>query len=191
MPRPRGRRVAEQQRGAGRRVDLLVVMHLDDFDVEFIAEGGGDALDQRGEQIDAEAHIAGFDDPRPFGRRRDDFFRLGGEAGGADHVHEAVRGRVFDQHRGGGRDGEIQHAVGCSQDGRGIGAHLDAVAAHPREFAGILPDRGGTRRLQRAGQNGAAGFGNCLDQGPAHPPPSTSDDEAHIRHGLSPVRPPI
>ena len=30
------RRAAEQQRGAGRRIDLLVVMHLEDFDVEGI-----------------------------------------------------------------------------------------------------------------------------------------------------------
>ena len=32
------RRAAEQQRGAGRRVDLLVVMHFQDFDVERLVE---------------------------------------------------------------------------------------------------------------------------------------------------------
>ena len=30
--------LAEQQRGAGWRIDLLVVMHLDDLDIELVAE---------------------------------------------------------------------------------------------------------------------------------------------------------
>ena len=34
----------EQQRGAGRRVDLLVVMHFEDFDVEIIIQCLGAAL---------------------------------------------------------------------------------------------------------------------------------------------------
>ena len=48
----------EQQGGARRRVDLGPVMHFDDFDVEAFVQRLRDALDQRGEQVDAEADIA-------------------------------------------------------------------------------------------------------------------------------------
>ena len=93
MPRPGGGGAAEHERGAGRRVDLLVVVHFQDFDVVILIERLRDALDQRRQQIDAEAHIAGFDDRRAacgFGDHRF-FFR--GMAGGADDVHDAGRGR--------------------------------------------------------------------------------------------------
>ena len=56
------RRAAEHQRGAGRRVDLLVVMHLENLDVEAVVERLRHALGQRRQQIDAEAHVAGLDD---------------------------------------------------------------------------------------------------------------------------------
>ena len=65
------RRAAEHQRGAGRRVDLLVVMHLEDFDVEAVVERLGHALGQRREQIDAEAHVAGLHDHGALGGLRD------------------------------------------------------------------------------------------------------------------------
>ena len=56
---PRGGRLAEQQRGAGRRVDLVAVVHLEDLDVEIArVERPRRLLHQHGEQVDAEAHIA-------------------------------------------------------------------------------------------------------------------------------------
>ena len=43
-PRAFGRRLAEQQRGARRRIDLVVVMHFEDLDIEILAERLGRAL---------------------------------------------------------------------------------------------------------------------------------------------------
>ena len=65
---PCRRRLAEQQRGAGGRVDLLVVMHLEDLDVEILVERRRDPLGQCRQQIDAEAHVAGLDDHGLAGR---------------------------------------------------------------------------------------------------------------------------
>ena len=60
--------LAEQQRGAGGRIDLVAVVHLEDLDVEILGlERLRRLLDQDGEQVDAEAHIAGFDDGRMAG----------------------------------------------------------------------------------------------------------------------------
>src|SRR5207253_1958443 len=54
------RRLAEQECGSRRRVDLVLVMHFENFNIEFIAERRRDLLDQRGEEIDAETHVAGL-----------------------------------------------------------------------------------------------------------------------------------
>ena len=62
-------RLAEQQRRAGGRVDLHLVMHLDDLHVPGGAERLGGALHQNGEKIDAEAHIAGAHDDGALGGR--------------------------------------------------------------------------------------------------------------------------
>ena len=52
---------AEQQRGAGRSVDLQAVMHFHNLDVE-IGECLRRLFHQSRQQRDAEAHIARFDD---------------------------------------------------------------------------------------------------------------------------------
>lgn len=49
---------AEEKGGAGWRIDLHAVMHFDDLDVVFGPERSGDPLDQSGEEIDPEAHVA-------------------------------------------------------------------------------------------------------------------------------------
>ena len=61
----------EHQRGAGRRIDLVAVVHLDDLDVEVLIQRLGDASRQRHEQVDAEAHVAGLDDGSVARRRGD------------------------------------------------------------------------------------------------------------------------
>ena len=63
------RRLAEQQCGARRRIHFHAVMHLDDLDIE-IGQRFRRLLHQSGEQIDAETHVAGFDDDRRGARRR-------------------------------------------------------------------------------------------------------------------------
>ena len=93
------RRAAEQQRGAGRRIDLLVVMHFDDLDIEFVVERLRHALDQGRQQIDAEAHIAGLHDHRLFGGLPDLGFVVREKSGGADDVHDAGLGGERQQAR--------------------------------------------------------------------------------------------
>ena len=54
--------VGDRQRGAGRGVDLFVVVGLDDFDVELVAEERRRAPCKPDQQIDAERHIGGAED---------------------------------------------------------------------------------------------------------------------------------
>ena len=143
----RRRGAAEHERGAGRRVDLFVVMHFDDFDVVVLAERLRDALDQRREQVDAQTHVAGFHHRRTacgFGDRR---FFLGRMAGGADDVHDAGGGGELGQGERRRRNGEFDQAVGAFQQRSGVTRNLDAIRAKPRKLPGIAADHGRTRGL--------------------------------------------
>ncbi len=84
---------AKQQRGAGRRIDFLVVMHFKDFNIEILIQRFCHALHQRRQQIDAEAHVAGLDDYRTLGGFRDRRFIVSRKPRGADNVDDAGLGR--------------------------------------------------------------------------------------------------
>lgn len=83
-------RFAEKQRGAGRCIDLVLVVHLENFDVEIRRiERLRCFLHQNGQKIDAEAHIAGFDDGCMAGGGADFLVVFSRAARRADDVHDA------------------------------------------------------------------------------------------------------
>ena len=100
---PFRRRLAEHQRGAGWRVDLVLVVHFEHLDVEVGVERCGDLARQCDQQVDAEAHVAGLDDRRVARRGLDRRFMLGREARRADDVDDA---------RVGGETGDLDADVG-------------------------------------------------------------------------------
>ncbi len=85
---PLGRRRAEQQRGARRRVDLVAMVHLDDLDVPILAEPRRRVADQVGEQVDAERHVRRLKHRDRLGGRVDRHEMLGAEPGRADRRSE-------------------------------------------------------------------------------------------------------
>jgi len=179
------RRAAEHQRGAGRRIDFLVVMHLEDFDIEGIVQRLGDAPRQRRQQIDAEAHIAGLHDHRRLGGVLDLGLVGGAQAGGADDVHLAA---LSGESREGNRcrwRGEIDDAVGLLQERRGVARKLDAVLRQAGQHAGIPADQRRARVFQRTGQRKILVIGDRLNQRAAHPPAGAGDHKPHFGHGTS------
>ncbi|MNT73405.1 hypothetical protein D3C72_2121050 [compost metagenome] len=83
-------RFAEKERGSGRGVDLVLVVHFQHLDVPARRiERTGGLLHEHRKQVDAEAHIAGFDDPRMAGSRLDLCVVHRQAAGGAEHVDDA------------------------------------------------------------------------------------------------------
>ena len=57
------RRFAEKQRRAGGRIHLVLVVHFQNFDIPACGiKRAGSLPHQFGEQVDAKAHIPGFDD---------------------------------------------------------------------------------------------------------------------------------
>jgi hypothetical protein len=107
-------------------------MHFDNFDVVVVVECLGDALDQRGDKIDAETHIAGFHDRRALGRLSDQGVFFGGMACRADDMNEAGIRREFGKDQRRRRNRELDQDIGRSQQRRGIAGDDDAIAAKPR-----------------------------------------------------------
>ena len=87
-------------------------MHFEDFDVEILIQRLRNPLDEGRQQVDAHAHVAGFDDHGAFGRLGDQRFAFARKAGGADDVGAARARRMFGEGNGRGGDGEIERRVG-------------------------------------------------------------------------------
>ena len=147
-----------------------------------------DALDQRRQKIDAEAHVAGLDDPGTAAGGGDDCLLLRRKAGGADDVNEAAARRLRGEEHGRRGNGEVENAVGLGEQRLDLVGHQDAVHAEAGQFAGVAPDRGGAGRFRGADEDGPFAVGNSLDQGAAHPPPGTGHDQPHRGHEFLPIR---
>ena len=139
---PLGRRFAEQQRGAGRRIDLHAVVHLEDLDVVIRPERPRRVAHQLGEQIDAEAHIARADDRR--------MARGGGEARQIVSVRPVVpitcetrawaaSAAISTRRRG---RGKVEDAFSVQQRGERIVGDLHAGRADARERPASSPSAG-------------------------------------------------
>ena len=124
----------------------MAVVHLDDLDVEVRVERLGRLADEHGEEIDAEAHIAGLDDRGVAGGGGDLLLVLGGQAGRADDVDDARLRGEFGEGDGRGGDGEVEHAVGLGEGLDRLVGDRDAVRRQPGEEAESLPISGAPGR---------------------------------------------
>ena len=163
-------------------------MHLQNFDIETLVERLRDALDQRRQQIDAEAHIAGLHHDGALGDALDHGVVGGRQAGGTDDMDEAALGGDRDIGDGSPRHGEIEDAVGIGRQRPQIGGKLDAIFGEAGEHAGILAEQLGARRFQRAGQYRARRLRDDARQRTAHPAAGPRNDQAHVRHSSSSSR---
>ena len=131
--------LAQLNRRTRRRVDLVLVMHLDDFDIVGRAERTRRAFDQLEQNIDADAHIRRVDDRDRRGVLRENSLMFGVEAGRADHGGDAMAGACGDMRHRSRRPCEIDQDVCCAHRGFHIGLH--ERAGHATEaLGGIMPD---------------------------------------------------
>ena len=183
-----GRRLAEQQRRAGRRVDLVAVMHLEDLDVEVArVERPRRLFDQDRQQVDAEAHIARLDDRRVARRRGDPGVVVRAAAGRADDMHDARLRGVAGELDGRGRHGEVEHAVGLGEGRQRIVGHGHVDRADAGDLAGILAEMRRAGPLDGAGDAHAFHGVDGADQRLAHAAGGAHDDQAHVAQRLCPL----
>ena len=158
--------LAQLERGAGGRVDLVPVVRLDDLDVEVLAEDPRRRLGQLVHGIDADGEVGRHDQRDALRRVGDALFLCIRKAGGADH-HGAG---VLEVRDGSLRAREVDENVG-QRDHPGVGGHfrLADFGAHDRT-AGYL---------QRRGELELAVGEHRLDQGAAHAAARAGDGDLH------------
>mmetsp|Transcript_28897 Transcript_28897/g.55104 ORF Transcript_28897/g.55104 Transcript_28897/m.55104 type:complete len:203 (-) Transcript_28897:18-626(-) len=153
---------------ARRRVNLVVVMGLDHFDVEILVQRGGDLFGQLNQQVDAKAHVAGaHDGAMAAGRFQLRDLRLC-HAGGPDDVGRAGLGRDLAQRKGRLRGGKIDDGLRLGHSLKHIIAdqHAQGRAAHGHAY--ILTDPIVPGPLQRARKPHRVAGHHGLDQHLAH-----------------------
>lgn len=110
-PPPFGGSLAQHQRRAGRRIDLLIVVIFDYLNVIIRIQGGGDLAGQNVQQIDPEAHVARPHDNRVPCSSPDPCQIVFGQTRGANHMHRPRLRRQFGKGHRRGRSSEIDHRL--------------------------------------------------------------------------------
>lgn len=164
-----GHHLAHAQGGAGRRIDLVPVMGLDDLDIHFIAQHPCRGIQKLQTKVHADAEVGSEDDRdilRRFGQQQ---LLVGAEAGGADDHRAARLAALLDVLQGYGGMGEVDQDVELLADLAQIPGQRHADPAETGQLAGVRPHQGAIRTIHRRRQpGGTAGLLNGLDQVLAH-----------------------
>ena len=188
-PRPCGHRLAQHQRGAGGRVDLGAVVHLDDLDVPVRPERPRRLPGEAGEQVDAEAHIAGADDDR-VPRRRVEPLRAAPSCRPVVPITWTMRACAASSESATVASGVVKSSAPSAAATSGSGSSVTSTPSRPDagEFARVLAERVralGARR--RRTSSAPVRLVDRAHQRAPHPPGRSGDDQAHRLHGASSV----
>ena len=136
-----GYHLAHAQGGAGRRIDLVPVMGLDDLDIHFVAQHPCRSIQKLQAKIHADAEVGSEDDRdilRRFGQQQ---LLVGAEAGGADDHRPARLAALLDVLQGYGGMGEVDQDVELLADLAQIPGQRHADPAETGQLAGVRPTR--------------------------------------------------
>ena len=160
-------------------------MHLHDLDIEAGQRLGG-LFHQRGQQIDAQAHIAGFDDDGMARSGVDLGFVVGSEPGGAEYVDDAgLRGqrRQFDRI---GRRGEVDQGLRVRDRRQGIVGQRHAQTFCRRQHSGVGAEIGMAMTAPaRRSTSYPLKSRDGRDERLAHPSAGAGHDCAYLFHEIS------
>ncbi len=170
-PERLGHHLPHAQSGAGRRINLVPVMRLDDLDIHIVTQHARRGIQQLEAQIDANAEVGGEDDRDLSGRRDQALLLFRRKAGGTDHHGLAGAPadlQVLQRHR---RVSEVDQHVELVDSLADISRQRHAQPPDGGQFAGIGTHQGTVRPIDGSGQTGdAASLLHRLDQGLAHAP---------------------
>ena len=184
---PLGGGPAHADGGAGRCIDLVLVMHLEDLDIEIVVQGGRDLLGQRKQQVHGQAHIRRVHDDRLLAGGFQRRFLGSFHAGGANNVGDARVGgqcHVVDRRP---RQGEFDDGVRRGNDGCGIIGDGDTKRAGTGGIARVLSDQGRARDVRGGGDCAAIRVRDLADAGLSHAPAGADDSDHHVGHADIPV----
>ena len=197
---PLGRGLAQHQRRARGRIDLVPVMRLDHLDIVFLVQRGGDLFGQLHQQVDAQAHIARAHHHRVTRGGLDAGQVILGQPGGADHMHRpGLRRDAREFHCCGGR-GKIDYRLRARKRLQRVVGHVQVHRRATHRHAHILPDPIMAFALDHAHQLGLVAVQHRADQHLPHAPRGAryhdSRQVGHLRRSsffraVIPKRPPL
>jgi hypothetical protein len=157
-------------------------MHLEDLDVELGSKDFRHARGETGEQVDAETHIAGFDDGSMTGGGNDlGLVRLG-QTCRADDMDDASLRRERGEGHGRSRRGEVEHALNAGEHRQGIVGDGHAERLDPGHLANVTADHGRALSFDAAHNHAAGCGGKHAGQRLAHAPCGAKHGDPHVTH---------
>ncbi len=170
-------RLTQHQSSARWRIDLLVVMIFDHFDVIVFVQGCCDLTGQHSQQIHTKAHVARTNHD---GMARC-CFDLGqiilGQTGGADHMHRPRLCGQFgkcDRRRG---RGKVDNCLCARETFKRVVRNNDTHRGSTHRGAYILAHPVVTRTFNSTGKVHPGVFGDLVHQHLPHPPGHSGDDD--------------
>ncbi len=168
--------------GARRRIDLVLVMHFDDFDIgHILVQDTCDLFDQCEGKVHADTHIRRKDDRGLLGSDFQLVLLIIGKPGGPDHKDRPgfrSQLRVF---HGCGRGGEINHRIDGFEQGLGIISDQNAAFFQTGNQGDVLANERASRKIRTATDFAALGFGSFIHQHPAHTARTSNNPDLHFR----------
>lgn len=161
------------------------MVHLEDFDVEFVAESGSRTARQRGKKIDAQTHVARANDRRVARGGVKTVEIVLRKSGGADHGGDARLGCKRGKFDGRGGRRKVDDRVSAADKRQRIGPDCEASRETARERPRIVADPGGVHPFKGACECEPIPLNNRPHNHTAHAAGRAGDDDAQFRqHAL-------
>ena len=182
-----GGRAAHADGGARRRIDLVLVMHFENLDIEIVVQRGRDLLGQGKQQVYRQAHVGGVHYDGLFTGGFERFFLCRLHTRGADDMGDPGLGGQRHVIDGRSRQGEFNYRVGGRDDRGGIVGDRDAERAGPGGLSRITSDQVGARDVRGGDDFAAIRVRDLADAGLSHAPAGADDSDLHVGHDGIPV----
>ena len=174
-------RLAQRDRRAGWRVDLVPMMHLDDLDVVAGPQPLRGRFDEREEHVDAHAHVGRIDDRDALRDRGEAIPLRVGEPGGSDDGARAVPCAGVDVGERSLGSREIDQHIGGTRRRIDVAGDDDAGGA-TAAFTRVVSDEWARVDIERRRQHELTVGQHRLDQRLAHAAAGAGDRDSR-RHG--------
>ena len=140
-PQRIGDDLAHPHRGAGGRIDLVAMVHLDDLDVRLLAEDAARNFNEMKAGVDTDAHVRSDEHGNVRRTRLDPGSLLDREPRGSDHELRSGRATALGEgHRPRG-EAEVDDPVDGAEEPARIVRHLDSIGPRPGERARVGAER--------------------------------------------------
>ncbi|MCY1425404.1 hypothetical protein D9M71_411910 [compost metagenome] len=183
-PQRLGNHLAHAQGGTRRRVHLVAMVRLDDFDIDLIAQHPRSGVEQFQAQVDTHAEVGREDDRDFLASVSQELLLLHAETGGTDNhglASLAAERQILQSYR---RMGEVDQNIEFIGNPLQVTGQRHTNAPDCRQLTSVSPHQRTVRTINRRCQTRTRRLLNSFDQGLAHAP--CSAHHSYTSHALLP-----